>query len=80
LYTLDKVYLFQCQRYWRLNQGNALWRSRDVPDHTAPCAQEDLLTDTQAKALLLKHLVDRDYPETAFEAVAAKEPVVSWPP
>jgi hypothetical protein len=76
-YTLNKLYLIQCQRYWRLNLIDGGFRSLAITDHTDPCSEEILFGDEAAKRFLLDHLVGRGYPPDALREAASAPPQVS---
>jgi len=78
-YTLDKVYLIECQHYSRLHLKSGYWHTQKIQGHTNPCEKEDLLTDLEAKEALLRHLIERGYPAAALEKAAARDPAVPLP-
>ena len=76
LYTLQKVYMIQCQQYWLLNLSTGEWGSKTVRGHTNPCNKDDMFNAVEAKQYLINHLIDRQYPASALEKAAEKNPKV----
>lgn len=74
LYTLNRVYLVQCQRYWSLNLRHGRLVSKAVAGHTAPCDTGQLHDDAGAKQFLLRHMLDRGYPASALETAIEGDP------
>ena len=79
LYTLENMYMIQCQRYWRLNLRSGAWKFRQIDGHTAPCGQDELLGATEAKQYLIDHLIERGYPASALKKAAESKPPVLLP-
>jgi hypothetical protein len=79
LYTLQKVYMIQCQRYWLLNLRSGRWDSQEVKGHTRPCNRKDLFNAVEAKQYMIEHLIDRNYPASALEKAAKRKPTVQLP-
>jgi arylsulfatase A-like enzyme len=76
-YTLDKVYLIQCQRYWHLNLVDGQFHKLDITDHTDPCEDAALFADSEARQYLLDHLIERHYAPDALKNAATASSAVS---
>lgn len=54
-YQFSFVNIVNCHKWYRLDFTSLTWDSGDVPEHTAPCSDEQLLTQDQIHEALLEH-------------------------
>jgi hypothetical protein len=60
-YTLRALSLFRCQRWYRLDLVTSRMRSGEVSGYTAPCPNELLPSDDEARHALEGHLEEQGY-------------------
>lgn len=69
-FTLGSLALIRCQQYYELNLRKNEMRQKEVSSHTAPCLKNKLLSEKQAKSLMLKHLAERGYDVSTLSVMA----------
>ncbi|MGB3701688.1 MAG: sulfatase-like hydrolase/transferase, partial [Anaerolineales bacterium] len=60
-YQFSFVNIVNCNKWYWLDFTSLTWDSGDVPEHTAPCSDEQLLTQDQIYKALLEHLSDNGF-------------------
>lgn len=60
-YTLGRFSLIDCQYMYYLNLPERQLSRRAIPEHTAPCARQSLLSHEQALDIMLSHLDEKGY-------------------
>ncbi|MGB7094543.1 MAG: sulfatase, partial [Anaerolineales bacterium] len=60
-YQFSFFNIVNCNKWYWLDLTSLTWDSGDVPEHTAPCSDEQLLTQDQIYKALLEHLSDNGF-------------------
>ena len=55
-YQFSFFNIVNCHKWYQLDVTSLTWNSGDVPEHTMPCSEEQLLTKDQIYEALLEHL------------------------
>lgn len=55
-YQFSFFNIVNCNKWYWLNSTSLTWNSGDVPEHTMPCSEEQLLTKDQIYEALVEHL------------------------
>ena len=55
-YQFSFFNIVNCHKWYELDFTSLTWNSGDVPEHTMPCSDEQLLTQDQIHEALLEHL------------------------
>ena len=58
-YRFSAIEVIYCQRVYHLDFGSQLWSTFEVSQHTAPCAQADLLDLSQVSQALVQFLASQ---------------------
>lgn len=65
-YQFWKLSLIYCQRWYLIDLIHAEWSSGEIDGYIHPCSDEMLLSDQQARQILLKHLQDSGFDTSAL--------------
>ena len=60
-YQFTSINVVDCQKWHRFDLTSLTWESGDVPGHTMPCSEENLLTMDQIKEALAEYLFDNGF-------------------
>lgn len=60
-YKLSSYNVINCQRWYNLNLIDLTWSFGDIPDHSSPCLEENLLTLEQASDVLAEYLLSNNF-------------------
>ena len=60
-YRLSYYNVINCHKRYTLNFIDLTWSSGDIPDHSSPCLENNLLTMEQVKDALSEYLLSNDF-------------------
>jgi glucan phosphoethanolaminetransferase (alkaline phosphatase superfamily) len=60
-YQFTSSFIFNCQKWYRLNTIDMIWDSGTIPDHTNPCSEDELLPMDQIKTALAEYLTAKGF-------------------
>jgi hypothetical protein len=60
-YQFSFFNVVNCHKWYWFNLSSLTWDSGDVPGHTRPCSEENLLTMDQIKEALAEYLFDNGF-------------------
>ena len=55
-YQFTFIYIVNCQKWYRLDLIGMTWDSGDIPGHSSPCTEDNLLSMVQIKEALAEYL------------------------
>jgi hypothetical protein len=66
-YELSLFNVINCQKWYKLNLVDSTWSSGDVPGHSSPCREDELLTVKQIKDALTEYLQLNGFDSSTFQ-------------
>jgi tetratricopeptide (TPR) repeat protein len=60
-YTMATLSMVRCHTWYLLSLADSVMTSQEVEGHTAPCPEDGVLSEQEARALIVDHLVQHGY-------------------